>query len=461
MEEAEQTLAEDTPVPGAPGGSGVCWLIYVGSCENGFAEAGRIIPLRGTRAVRFGRGSKQGLEIESRNGILHVSIPLGWVSSVHAELRVVASGGGVEFDLRDLGSRNGTHIERQAIPGIARIQPGQVFEIGRSFWMVRELEQPALPDEPARALDEVGTSNPRLCAIHRRLHTLAPSDVPLLLRGETGTGKEMLARSIHAASGRKGAFIDANLAALSDEQADKILFGYSKSAVPGATSDHQGIFEQADDGTLFLDELGELSPTVQSKLLAALTERRVTRVGEPVSRHFDVRVICSTLQDVHALVQEGRFRPDLYSRLAGYEAVLPPLRARREDLGVLTRHMTAARTRATSRVATRAFRRILSYGWPYNVRELKQTLATASILAGSGGEISREVLDEIMERRKDMPQDPDNVQELRAQLVSNLARAHGDTSEVARAMQRDPREIQRWIERFDLRPESYEQPKLQ
>ena len=243
--------------------------------------------------------------------------------------------------------------------------------------------------------------------------------------------------------------------------ADRVLFGYSKSAVPGATSDHQGIFEQADDGTLFLDELGELTPTVQSKLLAALTERRVTRVGEPVSRHFDVRVICSTLQDVHGLVQAGRFRPDLYSRLAGYEAVLPPLRARREDLGVLTRHMTTARTRATSRVATRAFRRILSYGWPYNVRELKQTLATASILAGSGGEITREVLDEIMERRKDMPQDPDNVQELRAQLVSNLARAHGDTSEVAKAMQRDPREIQRWIERFDLRPESYEQPKLQ
>jgi DNA-binding NtrC family response regulator len=275
---------------------------------------------------------------------------------------------------------------------------------------------------------------------------LATSDVTLLLRGETGTGKEVTARAVHKLSLRKGKFVSTNLAALSDERVDGILFGRS--------DEQPGIFEQAEGGTLFLDELGELSPAAQAKLHAALAEGRVMRVGEDQPRTFNVRVICSTLHDVALMVDAGKFRPDLYSRIAGFSATLPPLRQRREDLGVLTRVVTTSKA-ATIKIATRAFRRILSHSWPFNVRELHQTLGTASILAGTNGEISRDLLDDIIASRRDMPQSPESVSELRAKLVAELARTGGDTAEVARALNRDLKEIHRWIERFELSPDAY------
>jgi len=291
-----------------------------------------------------------------------------------------------------------------------------------------------------------------LCAIQRTLVRLAPSDVPLLLHGETGTGKELTARAVHQLSGRPGAFVATNLAALSDDRIDAVLYGHKRGAIAGADDDRPGIFEQADRGTLFLDELGELSAAAQTKLHAALAEGRVVRIGDDQPRAFDVRVVCSTLHDIRALVEAGKFRPDLYSRLAGFHATLPSLRRRREDLGVLTQ--AAFRSRP-AKVATRAFRRILAHSWPFNVRELHQTLATASILAGSNGEISRELLDDILSSRRDMPQSPESVSELRAKLVSELAKTGGDTAEVARALARDQKEIHRWIERFEIETDAY------
>jgi hypothetical protein len=438
----EETLTDDgplsTPIAHA-------WLIYIGSSENDFAEAGRVWSLDGVTKVRFGRVAGSELRDERDGSELIVRIPLGWVSGRHSELRLVKSALGFEYDLCDLDSRNGTHIERTAVPGMARLLPGQVFEVGRSFWMVREVLQKDLPAEPVKAIDPAGTCNPTLCGIHRTLQRLAPSHVTLLLRGETGSGKEVTARAVHKLSGRKGKFVSTNLAALSDERVDAILFGRS--------DDQPGLFEQAEGGTLFLDELGELSPAAQAKLHAALAEGRVMRVGDTQARNFDVRVICSTLHDVSAMVDAGKFRPDLYSRIAGFSATLPPLRQRREDLGVLTRVVTSRN--ASIKIATRAFRRILLHSWPFNVRELHQTLGTASILAGQNGEISRDLLDDIIASRRDMPQSPESVSELRAKLVAELARTGGDTAEVARALGRDLKEIHRWIERFELSPDAY------
>lgn len=449
----EETLSDDSPLIGR--GPSLAWLIYIGSSENDFREAGGVWSLDGVTKVRFGRVSGSDMQFEREDDELIIRIPLGWVSGRHAEVRIVKSTHGLEFDLCDLDSRNGTHIERQAIPGMARLLAGQVFEVGRSFWMIREVTQHDLPPEHVRMLDPSGTSNPTLCAIQRTLVRLAPSDVPLLLHGETGTGKEVTARAVHKLSGRTGAFVAANLAALSDERIDSILFGHKRGAFPGAEEDRPGIFEQADKGTLFFDELGELSPAAQTKLHAALAEGRVMRVGEEQPRKFDVRVICSTLHEVRALVEAGKFRPDLYSRLAGFAATLPPLRRRREDLGVLTNAVYRSRAGAQVKIATRAFRRILSHSWPFNVRELHQTLATASILAGTNGEISRDLLDDIIASRRDMPQSPESVSELRAKLVSELAKTGGDTLEVARALAREPKEIHRWIERFEIEPDAY------
>lgn len=443
----EETLSDDSAVLGR--GPSHAWLIYIGSSENGFAEAGRVWSLDGLAKVRFGRINGDVLRVKPTDDELSIRVPLGWISGRHAELRIARSNLGLEFDLRDLDSRNGTHIERQAIPGAARLLPGQVFEVGRSFWMVREVTQADLPAERVHALDPSGTSSPNLCAIQRTLLRLANSDVPLLLHGETGTGKEITARAVHELSGRAGPFLATNLAALSDERVDSVLFG-------DASNDRPGIFEQADGGTLFLDELGELSPKAQTKLHAALAEGRVTRPGDEVVRGFDVRVICSTLHDIRALVDAGKFRPDLYSRLAGFAATLPPIRRRREDLGVLTKAVYRSRANRDVNIATRAFRRILSHPWPFNVRELDQTLATASILAGTGGQITRDLLDDIIASRRDMPQNPESVSELRAKLVSELAKTGGDTSKVARALHRDQKEIHRWIERFEIEAEAYE-----
>jgi DNA-binding NtrC family response regulator len=449
----EETLSDDSPLLGR--GPALAWLIYIGSSENDFREAGGVWSLEGVSKIRFGRVSGTDMQSEREDDELVIRIPLGWVSGRHAEVRIVKSAHGLEFDLADLDSRNGTHIERQAIPGMARLLAGQVFEVGRSFWMIREVAQHDLPAEHVRALDPSGTSNPLLCSIQRTLVRLANSEVPLLLHGETGTGKEVTARAVHRLSGRPGAFVAANLAALSDERIDSILFGHRRGAFPGADEDRPGIFEQADQGTLFFDELGELSPSAQTKLHAALAEGRVMRVGEEQPRKFDVRVICSTLHEVRALVEAGKFRPDLYSRLAGFAATLPPLRRRREDLGVLTNAVYRSRAGTQVKIATRAFRRILSHSWPFNVRELHQTLATASILAGTNGEISRDLLDDILASRRDMPQSPESVSELRAKLVSELAKTGGDTIEVARALAREPKEIHRWIERFEIEPDAY------
>jgi DNA-binding NtrC family response regulator len=294
-----------------------------------------------------------------------------------------------------------------------------------------------------------------MCHIHAQLRRLDESDIPLLLRGETGTGKEVTARAIHRLSGRKGPIMCARLSTLPPQRVESLLFGHRRGALPEAEDDQPGLFEEADGGTLLMDDLGELSPEVQAKLLRAIDERQVNRVGEDAPRSFDVRVICTTLHDVHAMVQSERFRADLYARLAGFEVELPPLRDRRADLGLLTRFLMRAQGGDTVKIATRAFRRLLAHRWPFNVRELAQTLATATILAGEEGEITSEIIEEILDRRRDIPQTPSRVQELRSELIAQMVEHGGNTAAVAQAMACGTEEIQRWIERFDLTADTF------
>jgi len=433
----------------------------MGSCENGFRDAGRVFVLENVAKVRFGRSSgEDALRCERQyqtggRAVLQVGIPLGWVSGVHAELSVSTDGGRVDLELRDLGSRNGTLVERKKISSGTRLHPQQVFEIGRSFWTVYDAGVPGLEGRLSTEVDPAGTCVPQMCHIHAQLGRLAESDVPLLLRGETGTGKEVTARAIHRLSGRRGPIMCARLSTLPAQRVESLLFGHRRGAFPGAEEDQPGLFEEADGGTLLMDDLGELSPEVQAKLLRAIDERQVNRIGEDAPRRFDVRVICTTLHDVHAMVQSERFRPDLYARLAGFEVELPPLRDRRGDLGLLTRFLMRAQGGDRTRLATRAFRRLLSHRWPFNVRELAQTLATATILAGEEGEITNEIVEEILDRRRDIPQTPSRVQELRSELIARLVEHGGNTVAVAQAMSCDTEDIRRWIERFDLTADTF------
>ena len=440
------TLVEDESNDG--GGAERAWLISIGSPEDGFAHAGRVFELTSGQQVKFGRDDSSGelrfFEAESTN---EVGLPYGWVSGEHAELEVIPRGSGLGFKLRDLGSRNGTLVNGERISGSVKLRPGDVFEIGRSFWTVRAIRGTTQRPK-ALEFDPAGTCSPHLHQLQRTLNRLAPSTVSVLLRGETGTGKEYLARAIHRVSGRPGPFVVANLAAMSENRVEALLFG---------EGDRPGLFEQADGGTLMLDELGELSGPVQSKLLSVLTDSRSGGATGPGRGKLDVRIVASTLQDLSQRVEAGDFRPDLYSRLAGFVAELPPVRARREDLGLLCRAFiqNLQRDGRPTRLTSNAFRRILGRAWPFNVRQLTQTMTTASLLASGDGTITADALAEILEQDDGLPQSPDEVRRIRADLVRNLAKFSGDCEAIASAMGRDPYQIQRWLERFEMQPETY------
>jgi two-component system response regulator AtoC len=221
-----------------------------------------------------------------------------------------------------------------------------------------------------------------------------PSTV--LVTGESGTGKELLARLVHRASPRAAApFVAVNCGAIPEALLESELFGHTKGAFTGATAERLGLFEEADGGTLFLDEIGELPAALQVKLLRALQEGEVRRVGDNQSRTVDVRVVAATSRDLEAETAAGRFRSDLYYRINVVHLHLPPLRDRREDIPDLVRHFVDAYNRkfglAVRRVSPEAMRLLMEYPWPGNVRELENVVERALVLA-DGPEVAAEHL---------------------------------------------------------------------
>ena len=239
-----------------------------------------------------------------------------------------------------------------------------------------------------------------------RIEELARVDSPVLITGETGTGKELVARAIHRLSGRaRSPFVAVNCGGLSDELALSQLFGHRRGAFTGAVDHRPGMFEAAEGGTLFLDEIGELSERVQAMLLRVLEERAVTRVGETRARPVDIRLVSATSRELDGEGGEAFMRRDLLYRIRVGRVVLPPLRGRREDLPLLARTFLAdARERlgkAAESFDTEAMRRLLAYTWPGNVRELKHAVEHAVIHAG-GAEIRLEHLPpEVAEAREE------------------------------------------------------------
>lgn len=420
------------------------WLIGIGSPEDNFGSCGEVHSVEAPHIVQFGRAEDTGVVVHTTaSRSTKVEIPYGWVSGTHATLDVSGGPGGLTFTLEDHDSRNGTLVNGHRIAGRVIVRSQDIIEIGRSFWMIRQVRQRRSRVQGLDALDGTGTCNPQLQQIERTLLRLAPSAIPIVLRGETGTGKQYMARAVHKASGRDGPFVLANLAALSSDRVEAVLFGNESTP---------GLFEKADRGTLMLDEMGELSQLVQGKLLSALSEGRAARVGEDNARRFDVRLVCGTMHDLGRMVDAGRFRADLYSRLAGYVAELPPLRVRREDLGLLVRRsiMELNGEGRRVRVTSNAFRRILLRAWPFNVRQLRQTLTTASLLSSGDGTITADGLAEVLEQDDGLPENPDEVRRVRAELLRQLTEHDGDATATARAMGMEPGQIGRWIERFDL-----------
>ncbi len=320
------------------------------------------------------------------------------VSRRHAVLRV-ADG---KIEIEDLGGANGIFIRENAGPGAsnetlgikqlvrrkAQLGVGERILLGTASLVVRRARAVHVPDLATGAAAGVGAvvREPAMRAVYEQAARAARASISVLLLGETGAGKEVMARAIHAGSPRAaGPFMGINCAALAESLLEGELFGAEKGAYTGAVTARAGLFEAADGGTVFLDEVGEMPLPTQGKLLRVLEERAVVRLGSTRPRPIDVRFVAATNRDIEGDSRSGRFRSDLYFRLAGITLEIPPLRERPAELELLVTRFVEAACRDLDRAAplqmsAEALDLLRRHDWPGNVRELRNAIERACVL---------------------------------------------------------------------------------
>ena len=411
--------------------------------------------------VRIGRGTERSARRVHEGGTrrLHLTIPDRRASSAH----MLLTRRGDEVEYEDLGSSNGSWVD--FVPATrGTLADGDVIEIGHTFFRYRAAVRtpttwPGDIDDEHRQRVARGCETLDPCG-HDDLATLARvarSRVPLLLLGETGTGKEVLARYVHVESGRPGPFVAVNCGALTSGLAEAQLFGHVRGAFTGAVSAEAGFVRAAHGGTLFLDEIGDLAAPAQAALLRVLEESEVVPVGATRGERVDVRVVAAThrpIDDEHAT----GFRPDLLARVAGFVHRLPTLRDRIDDIGVLVArilpHIAGDRALVTT-FRPPAIRALLAHGWPHNVRELSRCLEVATLLAKDGGAIGGDALPkEVVHGGLPVAESTASLsaadEALRKELVERLRQSNGNVTQVSQAMGKARFQIQRWIRRFGI-----------
>jgi transcriptional regulator with GAF, ATPase, and Fis domain len=428
--------------------------------EAGRPRAGSVrYRLHDLTVVSLGRGNDR--RAEKQGGELTIRVPDKWMSSKHA--RIEPSFG--RWVLVDTDSKNGTVVDGHSTKR-AVLADGSLIEVGHTlFWFFERLPMeesaPALLEVvPDTSLPGLSTLVPSWDAELTRLRQIASSEIPMLIEGESGTGKEVMARAIHALSGRRGAFVPVNCGALPDNLVESELFGYKKGAFSGAQQDHEGLVRAANGGTLFLDEIGDLPASSQAALLRVLQEKEVMPVGGTKAVPIDLRVVAATHRELDDMVAEQAFRHDLFARLAGFRVEVPPLADRRVDLGLLIGALHARLFAADHPgFDIDAARLLLRYPWPLNVRELEQALATAEVLAKQELVRAEHLPDSVRSGRPAGAPKPIALNEadlqVREQVIAALREHQGNVSAVARALDKDRKQIQRWIKRFGLDPTTY------
>ncbi|HXG57973.1 MAG TPA: sigma-54 dependent transcriptional regulator [Thermoanaerobaculia bacterium] len=304
----------------------------------------------------------------------------------------------------------------------------------------------------------VGES-PRIVEVSQAIQRVAPTDSTVLLQGESGTGKELFARAIHQLSSRRDRpFVAINCAAIPDTLIENELFGHERGSFTGATARQLGKFELADTGTIFLDEIGDLGPAVQSKLLRVLQERRFERIGGTAPIDVDVRIICATNQNLTEAVKQGRFREDLFFRINVFPVTIPPLRARKEDLDALTdfflQRFARELGKPSLRIADEARRALRRYDWPGNIRELENCIERAAILCdrdtieaddlqlAPGVRTAEETLRDVFDMSGTLAEATERVQKIVERIrIADALRRTGSRQEAAELLGINPRTL--------------------
>jgi len=364
------------------------------------------------------------------------------------------------WTVTDLESRNGVRVNGAPITGAATLSYGDIIRLGDTLLVFAPVGRPP-PTDP----ELVGQSRAMSAAL-RSLSVVAPHPYSVLVLGETGTGKEVAARTLHRLSRRQGRFVAANCAAFAEGVLESELFGHVKGAFTDARQSREGLFQAANGGTLFLDELGDMPVALQSRLLRVLETGSVRPVGGAREVSLDVRVVAATNRDLNAMVRGGTFRADLFARLTQWTLTLPPLRDRREDIPLLVRRLLETLGAGDRALATTLAEALLVHPWPLNVRGLKNVLSTAVVASADapkltlGAEVRaaleayRGLAEDAPEARPDAsepedaparPQQP-SIEALKAALRRN----DGSVAAVARDFDASRQQVYRWLRSFGL-----------
>ncbi|HEY0988897.1 MAG TPA: sigma 54-interacting transcriptional regulator [Kofleriaceae bacterium] len=411
-------------------------------------DAVTVAALPSTGAVTLGRGEGCEVRIDNRS-----------VSRRHAILHL-----GSTLRIQDLGSANGTFVRdgrspvdtvsthplRKLSKESVEITVGERVNLGSISLVVRRAAAPFEPGSP----DDIVVRDPVMQALYEQVGRAARTAISVLILGETGVGKEVVSRALHDRSPRaRGPFLELNCAALPPSLLEAELFGHEKNAFTGANQARPGLLEAADQGTVFLDEVGELPPPVQVKLLRVLEDRKVMRIGGRTPRKLDVRFVAATNRDLDADVAAGSFRQDLYFRLNGVSFVIPPLRDRVVEIAPLAERFLAAASRTLDRteplrLSPEALAYLERHSWPGNVRELRNVMERAAVLVSgdaivpadlpshvtrAGSAIRAEGTAPTKEPRRSPSTDTDAAAE-RQRIIDALERCAGNQTRAAKLL---------------------------
>jgi transcriptional regulator with AAA-type ATPase domain len=431
-------------------------LVLLLECDRPLAGSARH-RLIAVDEIVIGRGTSR----QTERGVSRLTLraPDGRMSTQHAVIRRE----GLAYVITDERSKNGLIINGRRVDRHL-LRDRDVIECGRTFFMFR-MAQPCLPDAPldldSAQLDGaqlgLATFHEPLAIQLRALSDVARAQLPVLILGASGTGKELVARAVHALSQRRGPFIGVNCGALPENLVEAELFGARRGAFTGAHDDKPGLVRASDSGTLFLDEIGDLPLRAQPSLLRVLQEREVLSVGSTRALPVDLRVVAATHRDLDEMASHDRFRSDLLARLSGFIVRLPSLRERLEDLGLLIAALLGRHAAPGATLSSDAMRLLLRHGWALNVRELEHCLRGA--LAISPTRIDVEQLPRAIREPSTVEPSPAPARRRlltpeqitrREELCALLAQHGRNISAVARQLGKDRVQIRRWIKQLDI-----------